>query len=116
MSRLVAMPWEGNARELENVIERALALCDGPVIEPENLPLGDGSGAAEADDPHLLLRGAVEQRLTLHQLGDLYIEQILKETGGNKVRAAQILGINRRTLYRRGERTRSREASAREVS
>ena len=116
MSRLVALPWEGNARELENVIERALALCDRPVIEAEDLPLGDGCALPEADDPHLLLRGAVEQRLSLHELGDLYIEQILKETGGNKVRAAQILGINRRTLYRRGERTRNREAAARGLS
>jgi DNA-binding NtrC family response regulator len=116
LARLVSLPWEGNARELENVIERALALCDRPVIEPEDLPVGDGSAVADADDPRLLLRGAVEQRLTLHELGDLYIEQILKETGGNKVRAAHILGINRRTLYRRGERTRSREAAARELS
>jgi len=95
--------WEGNARELENVIERALALSEKPEIEAEDLPLPDaeppGGGAS-------LLRAAVERCLTLHELGDLYIAEILRQTGGNKVRAAEILGINRRTLYRRGERQR----------
>jgi len=103
----MACPWEGNARELENVIERALALSEGDVIEADDLPLGGEGRSAEASGSSLL-RGAVERRMTLHELGDLYIEEILKQTGGNKVRAARILGINRRTLYRRGERARQR--------
>ena len=42
--------------------------------------------------------------MTLRELEDLYVEEILRQTGGNKVRAARILGIDRRTLYRRRER------------
>ncbi len=103
LERLTQCRWEGNARELENVIERALALSDSPRLGPDDLPLPDEGVEAE---PEGLLRGAVEQRLTLGELEDLYIEQVLRETSGNKVQAARILGINRRTLYRRGERSR----------
>ncbi len=42
--------------------------------------------------------------MTLHDLDELYTEQVLQETGGNKVQAARILGIDRKTLYRRAER------------
>jgi DNA-binding NtrC family response regulator len=93
--------WEGNAREMENVIERALALAEKPEIGPEDLPLPDGGGETAGAS---LLHEAASRQLTLHELGDRYIAEILRQTGGNKVRAAEILGINRRTLYRRGER------------
>ena len=103
MEKLKRCPWEGNARELENVIERALALCERTEIGPEDLPLPRESAprASEAGD---LVASALERQLTLAQLEDLYIDQVLERTGGNKVQAARILGINRRTLYRRGER------------
>jgi DNA-binding NtrC family response regulator len=103
MARLQRCTWEGNARELENVIERALALSDSSEIGPEDLPLPDGDAPAAAD-PASLLRDALERRLTLAQLDDLYIDRVLEYTRGNKVQAARILGINRRTLYRRGDR------------
>ncbi len=101
--------WEGNARELENAIERAILLAEGREIGPEVLP-NDGA-ADEATDAlagEVLARQALEQQLTLGDLEDLYIERVLEQTGGNKVQAARILGINRRTLYRRGERARRR--------
>jgi DNA-binding NtrC family response regulator len=101
--RLQHCRWEGNARELENVIERALALSDGPEIGPDDLPLPENEAPA-ADGGAGLLRDAVGRRITLHELEDLYIDEVLRLTGGNKVQAARILGINRRTLYRRGER------------
>jgi len=110
IERLMACAWEGNARELENVVERALALCEGSVIEADDLPLG-GEAPRAARGGDALLRAALEQRLSLHELGDRYIEAVLKETGDNKVRAARILGINRRTLYRRGERARDRRSA-----
>ena len=109
MERLKRCRWEGNARELENVIERALALSEGPEIGPEDLPLPDEPGmpSASADGPGLV-RQALEKQLSLAELEDLYIDQVLEHTHGNKVQAARILGINRRTLYRRGDR-RARE-------
>jgi DNA-binding NtrC family response regulator len=104
MERLVRLPWEGNARELENAIERALALCDGREITPGDLPgADDGMCAEQPVCEESMLRMAVGRRLTLRELGDGYIAEILKLTKGNKVQAARILGINRRTLYRRGE-------------
>ena len=98
--------WPGNVRELENVIERALALSKDGVILPSDLPpevaqeaattggAGRGGGG-----------GLVDDRPTLAELERRYIELILRETGGNKKRAAEILGIDRRTLYRTLERT-----------
>ena len=103
IERLKRCRWEGNARELENVIERALALCERPEIGPEDLPLPE-EPALESADGRTLLREALDRSLTLAQLEDLYIDQVLEQTRGNKVQAARILGINRRTLYRRGER------------
>jgi DNA-binding NtrC family response regulator len=106
MERLKHCRWEGNARELENVIERAIALCEGPEIGPEDLPLPESEGPATAasDDGAGLVRHALDKQLSLAELEDLYIDQVLEHTHGNKVQAARILGINRRTLYRRGDR------------
>jgi DNA-binding NtrC family response regulator len=103
LARLQRCAWEGNARELENVIERALALSDATEIGPEDLPL-PSEGAASPSDSKGLLREALDRQLTLSELEDLYIDRVLEHTRGNKVHAARILGINRRTLYRRGER------------
>jgi DNA-binding NtrC family response regulator len=103
---LKRQPFEGNARELENAIERALLLASGDVIQSADLPFGRGPGApAPASRPpeQELLETAVERRLSLRELGELYTDRILALVNGNKVRAARILGINRRTLYRRGD-------------
>jgi DNA-binding NtrC family response regulator len=112
MDRLKAQPWRGNARELENVIERALALSDHAEIGPDDLPFGAGAAPADPDPAALLLRSAAAQRITLRELDERYIEQILRLTGGNKVQAARILGIDRKTLYRRAERTERELAAA----
>ena len=104
VERLARCQWRGNARELENVIERSLAMCDEPVLEPESLVLPEGERPIEPipsmDDP---LAFAVEQGLTLRELDSLYTDRVLEHTGGNKVQAAKHLGINRRTLYRRDQ-------------
>jgi DNA-binding NtrC family response regulator len=103
LERLKRCRWEGNARELENVIERAVALCEGPEIRAEDLPVPE-EPASEASDGVPLVQQAIERQLSLSELEELYIDQVLEHTHGNKVQAARILGINRRTLYRRGER------------
>jgi DNA-binding NtrC family response regulator len=104
MERLEDHPWKGNARELENAIERALALSDSDEIGVEDLPFALEEGAGGRDPAQALLRSATERRCTLRELEDHYIDQILELTGGNKVQAAKILGIDRKTLYRRAER------------
>ena len=109
MQRLVACAWKGNARELENVIERSLALSDAPELGAADLPLGAVAPPLDAPPTAGFLRAAGERRLSLREVEERYIEEILRLAGGNKVRAARILGIDRKTLYRRAER------SAREV-
>jgi DNA-binding NtrC family response regulator len=104
IERLRDHPWKGNARELENVIERALVLSDSDEIGIEDLPFTSEEHAPGEDVAQALLRSAAERRLTLRELEDHYIDQILQLTGGNKVQAAKVLGIDRKTLYRRAER------------
>ncbi len=83
-------------------------VLDGIAAQEANAVLaecGDGIDKAES----LLTRRAFDDRLSLRELEDLYIDAVLAGTGGNKVQAARILGINRRTLYRRAERRAHRE-------
>ncbi len=103
--------WKGNARELENAVERALALTDAEEIGPADLPLGSHGDREPEAGEGLMLRAAVARRVTLRELEERYIEEILKVTGGNKVRAAKILGIDRKTLYRRAERSAQEHAA-----
>jgi DNA-binding NtrC family response regulator len=103
LDRLTRCEWEGNARELENTIERSLALSSVRELHAEDLSLPDDGLACDRRPDDSLLDMSVDRRLTLRELGDLYIERILELCDGNKVQAAKILGINRRTLYRRGE-------------
>jgi len=88
--------WPGNVRELENVIERALIVCDGGVIEPANLPLGvriePSFRSTEEDDGKLV---------TLEELERRYVKRVLDECGGHRHKAAAILGISERNLYRK---------------
>jgi DNA-binding NtrC family response regulator len=114
LRELCVRPWRGNARELENVIERALALCDEDEIRLEDLPGSPSGGGSETASAEGLMRSAAEQRLPLRDLSDRYVDHILDLTGGNKVRAARILGVDRKTLYRRAERRAAREASSEE--
>jgi transcriptional regulator with PAS, ATPase and Fis domain len=113
LEKLMACPWRGNARELENAIERALALSDADVVEVDALPLGgttEGNAAASSDESFLM--DAAKRHLSLRDLEERYIDEVLRATGGNKVQAARILGIDRKTLYRRAERRRAEEDRA----
>ena len=94
--------WAGNVRELENVVERALALSKSGIILPSDLPAEVHGG--EDRPPAQGASSLVDDRPTLAELEQRYISLILQEEGGNKKRAAEILGIDRRTLYRTLER------------
>ncbi|HEV8640124.1 MAG TPA: sigma-54 dependent transcriptional regulator [Methylomirabilota bacterium] len=118
LDRLVGHDWPGNVRELENVIQRAMVLATAGVILPEHLPIGPVSAAAsvavDASLEEIIERKLMEcvrglrQRSTAN-LYDLMIglvekpllRAVLRETEGNQVRAAQILGINRNTLRKK---------------
>jgi DNA-binding NtrC family response regulator len=97
---LLAHGWPGNVRELENVIERAVALCEGGVIAVEDLPSGVRERRAGDADT---LQSALARGLTLDELEREYIQRVLTAEGGNKTRAAQRLGLDRKTLYRKLE-------------
>jgi len=89
--------WPGNVRELEHVIERAMALSSSETLLPDDFP------------PHLREERDRAPRLpadgmTLEDVKRWYVNKVLEESGGNKLRAAELLGIDRRTLYRILER------------
>ncbi|MBI5411373.1 MAG: sigma-54-dependent Fis family transcriptional regulator [Nitrospirae bacterium] len=105
MTLLQRHQWPGNVRELENVIERAVSLSHGPLVLPEDLPDAVRTAGASAES-EALPRETQEKSplLTLEEMEKQYLLRVLREVGGNKVRAAKILGIDRRTLYRMAER------------
>lgn len=98
LALLTAYSWQGNVRELENTLERAVALARGAVLSIEDLPerIRNASGNTSA-----ILAAAKSKRLTLDELEREYILEILRESGGNKSRAAEVLGLDRKTLYRK---------------
>jgi DNA-binding NtrC family response regulator len=98
--RLLAWPWPGNVRELQNVIERAVALARGAQVTVDELParLREAAPAQLADD------GAPEDLLPLDEVERRHILRVLAAVEGNKRLAARILGLDRKTLYRKLER------------
>jgi two-component system response regulator HydG len=95
---LVEYPWPGNVRELENVIQRAITLTRHETILPDDLP----SSMLHEIREKVLDRG-FRAKYSLDQLEKEYIRKILIEVGGNKSKAAEILGLDRKTLYRKLE-------------
>ncbi len=95
MSLLMAHPWPGNVRELENVIERAIVLSSGTLIE-KNVILGSA-----LEEAHQNIEQLHADRPTLEKLEERYIKLIMSEVNNKKEEAAEILGVSRRTLYRK---------------
>ncbi|MEO5330247.1 MAG: sigma-54 dependent transcriptional regulator [Magnetococcus sp. THC-1_WYH] len=87
--------FPGNIRELENIIERGLALCNHDVITPQHLPNELRIHAIKT------FRNRGDRTPTLEELETDYIRWVLDETGGNQTRAAEILGIDRVSLWRK---------------
>jgi DNA-binding NtrC family response regulator len=107
MRALSAYSWPGNVRELENVVERAITLSQGGRITSNDLPPrislehpGNATPPLSADDLADLFSGLP----SLDELERRYILHVLDATGSNRKRAAEILGINRKTLYRMAAR------------
>lgn len=99
--QLTRYSWPGNVRELENTVEYVVAVCSDNLITSDDLPsrMTGGAPAASPDSPQPPV-SLCDDRPSLDELSRRYIRLILAESGGNKSRAAEILGINRRTLYR----------------
>ena len=93
MDELMGHDWPGNVRELSNVIERAVVLAEGDLIQPDLLLYHHARGR-RAQAPRAGLP-------TLAQMEREHVEEALQRTGGNKQQAARLLGIDRRTLYRK---------------
>jgi len=101
--RLLAYPWPGNVRELRNAIERAILLCDGGLITGEHLPTPfQKAGPAFPPDPATFPAGGVD----LQAMDRALVEKALRHSGGNKTRAARLLGLSRAQLYSRIEKYR----------
>jgi DNA-binding NtrC family response regulator len=103
MKTLNEYPWPGNVRELENVIEYALALGNGDELGVDDLPLEltQSRGQAASDDLRELLQAYMTDAVPLAEIEKRYILSVLQQFGGNQVRAAAALGIDRSKLYRR---------------
>jgi two-component system, NtrC family, response regulator AtoC len=95
-------PWPGNVRELEHVIEGAILLSAGDVIDVPDLQLHvRRPSPASPDAPHISVDSATPSTAggTLEDLERLHIERVLKENNFNRARTAELLGISKKTLY-----------------
>ncbi|WP_394848958.1 sigma 54-interacting transcriptional regulator [Pendulispora brunnea] len=93
-------PWPGNVRELRNVIEHALVLGDGPVIDVTDFPLVVARAAAvHFEAPRDARATHIELPMNEERLQEMNREAALRSSGGNKTRAAALLGIRRARLY-----------------
>ena len=97
MALVEAYPWPGNVRELENALERAVAFAGAESIVPADLP-------PSVRDEGQIVEAGLARHWTLREIAERYIERVLGEVGGDRVRAARILQVHPRTLERRDQR------------
>jgi two-component system response regulator HydG len=109
--RMLSYPWPGNVRELQNCIERAVALSQGTRIGLEDLPeriltapRGDTTVMTVPANSDGLPAEATGELLSMEEVERRYIQRVLQAVKGNKSQAAQLLGFDRKTLYRKLER------------
>ena len=99
LGALVAYGWPGNVREMENVLERVALGATGETLDVEDLP------AVFRERPPATLEAPLFDGLpSLEQMEKRYLAHVLEVLKGNRTRAAEVLGIDRRTLYRMMER------------
>jgi DNA-binding NtrC family response regulator len=100
LDALMRYSWPGNVRELRNMMERLVMFGTGTLIEAADLPESVTAMRASPSD------GPFADLPSLDELERRYLEHVLAAVGGNRTRAAEVLGIDRRTLYRMAERFR----------
>lgn len=107
MRRLHGYRFPGNVRELRNIVDRAVTFATEDIIQESELPervrasTGGTRGSGDQELPDPILREDDDVLPTLKEVELRYIRHVLDRTGGNKRRAAALLGVSRRTLYRR---------------
>ena len=106
--KLIAYAWPGNVRELENCIERAVAFARFDQITVDDLPEKIGSYVPER---FILVADDTNEIVSLDEVERRYVTRALQLLGDNKTRAAEILGIDRRTLYRKIDRWQNNQSS-----
>ena len=100
---LLDYDWPGNVRELENCIERAVALCRLDEVTVDDLPTKVQEFHAKRIVIPTGVSGSPDAMITMEEMERRYVRQVLEAVRGNKTHAARILGIDRRSLYRRLE-------------
>jgi two-component system response regulator AtoC len=96
MRMMIEYEWPGNVRELENLIERAVILCDGDKITPDLLTEKVSQSTSKSNS--FILEGQLSIKKTVHEVELELIKRALAKTGGNRTRAARLLEISHRTL------------------
>ena len=90
--RMATYSWPGNIRELENVIGNAAMMAQGSTIDVDDLP-------EPLRGTTSMSKGVDEDMLSLEELQNIHVARVLERVGGNKARAAEILGVSRTTIY-----------------
>jgi DNA-binding NtrC family response regulator len=103
-ARLAAYEWNGNVRELESAVEYAALRARGAEVAAEDLPAKLQAESVRAAAARTPLAALYEDLPSLDELERRYLLHVLEAAGGNRTRAAEILRIDRRTLYRMAER------------
>jgi len=91
---LMALPWKGNIRELDNALERAMILGDGEWVRAKDLPRAEASETLS-----LATKDSLDEAVEAYE--KIHIENVLREVDGDRTRAAKILGVSRSSLYRK---------------
>ena len=97
---LAGCDWPGNVRQLENLVERLVVTASTPLARLDDVK--QALGPAPGADP---IPRLVQNPITLEALTERYIAGVLKSVGGSKTKAAEILGVDASTLYRREKRS-----------